>query len=61
MSNRLNILFPNHSVLPEQTVRAIGIDLGTNNSTVAELEWTPGQDLSDVRCIEVEQSTTQGR
>lgn len=47
--------------LPLQPVRAIGIDLGTTNSTIAEILWMPGDDdAPQVRCLEVEQSTREG-
>lgn len=62
MSNRLDALFPALSAkLPNHPLRVIGIDLGTTNSTVAELQWNPDNDLPDVRCIEVDQPTAQGR
>lgn len=42
-------------------VRALGIDLGTTNSTVAEAWWRPGEaEPLSVRCIEVEQPTAEG-
>lgn len=47
--------------LPLQPVRVIGIDLGTTNSTIAEILWTPGDaDAPQVRCLEVEQATREG-
>jgi molecular chaperone DnaK (HSP70) len=40
----------------------IGIDLGTTNSTVAEIVWEPGQAVPPPpRCLNVDQATTQGR
>lgn len=47
--------------LPRQPVRALGIDLGTTNSTVAEILWNPADGEGPrVRCLEVEQPTRQG-
>jgi molecular chaperone DnaK len=42
----------------EQPVRAIGIDLGTTNSTVAEIIYDPDSPLlPEIRCLAVEQET----
>lgn len=42
----------------EQPVRAIGIDLGTTNSTVAEIIYDPASPLlPEIRCLAVEQET----
>ncbi|MDG4594670.1 MAG: Hsp70 family protein [Candidatus Contendobacter sp.] len=47
--------------IPTQPLRVIGIDLGTTNSTIAEILWTPGDaDAPKVRCLEVEQPTQAG-
>jgi len=47
--------------LPDKPIRALGIDLGTTNSTVAEVSWDPANpEGSQVRCIEVEQKTLDG-
>jgi molecular chaperone DnaK (HSP70) len=47
--------------LPDKPIRALGIDLGTTNSTVAEVCWDPANpEGSQVRCIEVEQKTLEG-
>jgi len=46
--------------LPANSLRVLGIDLGTTNSTVAEIRWKPGQEEIDVRCLEVEQDTPFG-
>jgi molecular chaperone DnaK len=44
-----------------QPVRALGVDLGTTNSTVAEILWTPGQsEPPEVRCLQVDQETEEG-
>lgn len=49
--------------LPEKRarseVRAYGIDLGTTNSTVAEVSWVPGQ-APVCRIMEIEQPTDMG-
>lgn len=64
MGNDLLALFaPAGSALtvPSKPVRAIGINLGTTNSTLAEVTWVPGQrDLPSARCVEVEQETLEG-
>ncbi len=46
--------------LPTRPVRALGIDLGTTNSTVAEVVWQPSQTGVTVRCLEVDQETLSG-
>lgn len=45
--------------LPRQPLRVLGIDLGTTNSTVAEIVWQPGE-LPFARCLEIEQPTDTG-
>lgn len=41
--------------------RVIGIDLGTTNSSIAEIVVTPGEKkLPDIRMIEIRQTTVQG-
>jgi len=37
----------------------VGIDLGTTNSTIAEILWRVGDKAPEVRCLEVEQPTRQ--
>ncbi|MDW8129828.1 MAG: Hsp70 family protein [Bryobacterales bacterium] len=47
---------------PREPLRVIGIDLGTTNSTVAEITWMPGESQpSPPRCLVVEQPTLAGR
>ncbi|MEE9225519.1 MAG: hypothetical protein V3U68_04900, partial [Bacteroidota bacterium] len=47
--------------LPEKPVRVLGIDLGTTNSTVAEILWDPSRpDDITARCLEVQQHTREG-
>jgi len=47
--------------LPEKPVRVLGIDLGTTNSTVAEILWDPSRpDDMTARCLEVQQHTREG-
>src|SRR5215831_12247297 len=47
---------------PDKPIYTIGIDLGTTNSTVAEMRWDPVTGtFSDVRCIPLDQETIQGR
>lgn len=46
---------------PKESLRVLGIDLGTTNSTIAEARPGPGDGAPpSVRCIEVEQPTMQG-
>lgn len=48
--------------LPDKPLRVLGIDLGTTNSTVAEIIWEPGSPASvRARCLEVTQETTEGQ
>jgi molecular chaperone DnaK len=47
-------------VLPTQPVRVLGIDLGTTNSTVAEIVWQPSQAEPSFRFLEAEQETLFG-
>ena len=44
----------------KKPVRVVGIDLGTANSTIAEVRWEPGGAAPKVRCVEVEQPTLEG-
>jgi len=47
--------------LPTKRLRVLGIDLGTTNSTAAEIAWHPDQGgPSQARCLEVEQPTSEG-
>ena len=47
--------------LPQHPIRVLGIDLGTTNSTVAEIVWNPGDSVQPiVRCLEIEQQTMDG-
>ena len=59
--NVLDLIQHNSSQLEmfAEPLRVIGIDLGTTNSTVAEITFDPAKDdVSDIRCIAVEQQTT---
>src|SRR6185503_16824775 len=48
--------------LPDKPLRVLGIDLGTTNSTVAEVIWEPGSpETFRARCLEVTQQTTEGQ
>lgn len=61
--NALEVLNPSGSApaLPVTPVAAIGIDLGTTNSTVARVEWSPtGSESPVAKCLEVEQPTSTG-
>jgi molecular chaperone DnaK len=42
-------------------IRVIGIDLGTTNSTVAEIVYKPGLKSLTVQCLEIEQPTLIGK
>lgn len=44
---------------PETPLRVLGIDLGTTNSAVAQLEWHPGQ-LPDLQVLQIDQQTDEG-
>ncbi|MBW1947666.1 MAG: hypothetical protein JRI33_06975, partial [Deltaproteobacteria bacterium] len=47
--------------LPSKPLRVLGIDLGTTNSTVAEIFWDLEASSPPLaRCIEVEQPTSEG-
>ncbi len=47
--------------LPCQGIRVLGLDLGTTNSTVAELEWSPEPGaLPRCHCLEIPQSVPEG-
>lgn len=46
----------------EGIVRVVGIDIGTTNSSVCEILWSPENAHEvDPRCLSIDQSTTQGR
>ena len=59
----LGLLTPSGCSLPKggKALRVVGIDLGTTNSTIAEIQWDPRKphDLA-VRCLEVDQPTNAG-
>ncbi|MBN2205925.1 MAG: hypothetical protein JW742_00850, partial [Candidatus Aminicenantes bacterium] len=59
MANRLDELVPGLSSSLSRTVRAFGIDLGTTNSTVAEVVLTPGAP-SVCRTLDLDQPTREG-
>jgi len=46
--------------MPTGPIRVLGIDLGTTNSTVAEVLWRPGMGPVRARCVEVDQRTSEG-
>ncbi len=61
MSSALAVLNPSGQA-PQKVpapIRVVGIDLGTTNSTVAEIVWRPNEDLK-VRCLEIDQETALG-
>lgn len=61
LSSALAILNPTSRVPHKVTapIRVVGIDLGTTNSTVAEIVWKPNEDLK-IRCLELDQETASG-
>ncbi len=59
----LSLLSPTTETPPgrPQVVRALGIDLGTTNSAVAEVVWNNGEKgLPEARCLDIEQETDTG-
>ncbi len=60
MNSIINLFHENKTNLPDKTIRVLGIDLGTTNSTVAELIWTKGNQEAHAECIEIKQETLQG-
>jgi molecular chaperone DnaK len=50
---------PESSTGRDTPLRVVGIDLGTTNSTIAEVRWEPGGSMQ-VRCVEVDQPTHEG-
>jgi molecular chaperone DnaK len=64
MTNQALATLMTRGTLPvkrERPLRAIGIDLGTTNSTVAEVFWEPGASAPvRARCLEIDQQTDEG-
>lgn len=63
MSDQLAILRPAGAELAKlpAPIRVLGIDLGTTNSTVAEVIWNPREStVIPVRCLEIDQPTASG-
>ncbi len=59
--NILDIITRDTGSLPPEPIRAIGIDLGTTNSAVAEVLWDPKSgDQPRVRCLPIKQETDTG-
>ena len=51
-----------NSVLPvrcEKPLRVLGIDLGTTNSVMTEIDWQPGS-TPETKVIQIEQDTPLG-
>ncbi len=46
--------------LPARPIRAIGIDLGTTYSSVAEAVWDPGTRFPRIRCLDFPPETSSG-
>jgi len=59
MKNRLEELFPSFDFALAREIRALGIDLGTTNSTAAEVVLKPGA-APVCRTIDLEQTTREG-
>jgi hypothetical protein len=53
--NALARILPAKVRPPESRVSALGIDMGTTNSTVAEASWLPGAPGPAIECLAVEQ------
>jgi molecular chaperone DnaK (HSP70) len=47
-------LLGNTALLLKTRVRVVGIDLGTTNSTVAEITFDGGETTPSIRCINVD-------
>ena len=50
---------PTEGIDRDTPLRVVGIDLGTTNSTIADVRWEPGGPMK-VRCVEVDQPTLEG-
>lgn len=62
--NELTVIFPDAKEVGKKNkpIRVLGIDLGTTNSTIAEIKWNFKQHSPIVvRCLEVEQDTLEGQ
>jgi len=61
MTNLSAILRPEMGELklPAKPIRFLGIDLGTTNSTVAEIAWNPEGEVAAARCLTVQQETME--
>jgi molecular chaperone DnaK len=60
MKSMIELFQKNEVKLPDKTIRVLGIDLGTTNSTIAELIWLKGTQEARAECIEIKQETLQG-
>ena len=62
MTNLPGILRPETGELklPANPLKVLGIDLGTTNSTVAEIPWNPEGEVAAARCLTVQQETMAG-
>lgn len=61
--NDLTVIFPDNQKInkSKKAIRVFGIDLGTTNSSIAEITWSTGSKSPIVaRCIEVPQDTREG-
>lgn len=63
MPSQITLLNPNGAKIQKfaEQVRVLGIDLGTTNSTVAEIVWKgeSGEAL-EARCLPIDQPTATG-
>jgi molecular chaperone DnaK (HSP70) len=59
--NILNLIGSKPPLGASEGLRVVGIDLGTTNSTVAEFSWDNTTTVPAIRCLNVDQQTTQGR
>lgn len=61
--SRISLISPSGCQIPDaaRPLRVRGIDLGTTNSTVAEILRDPAKPQeADLRCIEIDQPTSAG-
>lgn len=63
MPSQITILKPNGAEIQKvaEQVRVLGIDLGTTNSTVAEIVWKgESREALEARCLPIDQPTATG-
>lgn len=55
MNSMIELFQHDGAHLPDKSIRVLGIDLGTTNSTVAEVIWRKGTQDARAECIEIKQ------